>query len=57
MAEASRNQSRAFIVFLPIGRDCRLVCDALKNAEVEAQACATVTDFLAALEVGVEAEF
>ena len=53
MAEASRNQSETFIVLLPIGRDCRLVCDALKNAEVQAHACATVTEFLAALEAGV----
>jgi len=53
MAEASRNQSETFIVLLPIGRDCRLVCDALKSAEVQAHACSTVTEFLAALEAGV----
>jgi signal transduction histidine kinase len=52
MAEASRNQSEELVVFLPIGRDCRLVCDALKNAGIEARACANMTDFLAAVRSG-----
>ena len=52
MAEASRNRSEQVVVFLPIGRDCRLVCDALKKAEIEASACANMTDFLTAVRGG-----
>src|SRR5690349_9889738 len=52
MAEASRNQSEELVVFLPIGRDCRLVCDALKNADIEAKPCANMAEFLAAVRDG-----
>ena len=52
MAEASRNRSEQVVVFLPIGRDCRLVCDALTKAEIEASACANMTDFLTAVRGG-----